>query len=372
MTTDEELPIDTVIATAVAMGNVSGPWQYFITTAGQLTSTDGLFKINVHDGTISNNQVIDADSLRSGTATTLRKFISVVAFDGPTKIACNIIINVDDINDNAPTLAQESYALSIDENTAAGTLLPASFKAVDGDAGVNAYIYAELLMQAPPNFFVLEQVQIGSEFQIVRTAKELDYEKLTMIHLQLRLTDAGNPSLFSTSDVVINVKNLNDNPVSLPILEYKYEASEKLAVSTIIGQIVAVDLDGPFTDGDGQRHIYSIFGEDATTFTIDPTAGTLVLASPLDFESQINFTFYVNVHDGTTNFTSQVMVTVLDFNDNAPQFEDAFVSLSYPENYSVRMPCCAPLPVINIPAFTPHCLLSRISTHLHGGFIPLC
>lgn len=334
MKIDEGETLGTPIIGVLVEGGTS-PYSYFIATSGQTISSDSLFKINETSGVISNNVVIDADGLRSVTATSVRRFLRILAV-GDSTLSCSIVVAIDDINDNAPTLTQDSFTVTVPENSFEGEKISAEFQVVDADVGVNAFIFGKVLSQEPDDFFRLEQTPSGQVFDLVRTNLSLDYETVRSVRLNMSFSDKGQPSLSSESTVVVEVLNLNDNNVTLDQNEYSFEVPENVPVTHLLKQFVASDADGPATNGDRLRHVFSIFGDDAAKFNIDESSGTLVVAEKLDFEVKQTLTLFVNINDGNNDFTAKVVVNVTDHNDNAPNFGQSSVTVTLPEGHNVR------------------------------------
>ncbi|KAI4882362.1 hypothetical protein NFI96_005360 [Prochilodus magdalenae] len=67
-------------------------------------------------------------------------------------------------------------------------------------------------------------------------------------------------------------------------------------------------------------------------FDIHRVMGTIVLARPLDAETQSLYNMTVQVTDGTNTATTQVYVRVLDSNDNAPVFSQPMYEVSVSED----------------------------------------
>uniref|UniRef100_A0A673USA3 Cadherin domain-containing protein n=1 Tax=Suricata suricatta TaxID=37032 RepID=A0A673USA3_SURSU len=101
----------------------------------------------------------------------------------------NITVTVSDVNDNAPAFSQTTYTLRVRENNSpAPALHIGSVSATDSDAGANAQIYPELVLD-----------------------RALDHEEEPELTLTLIALDGGSPPRTGTTLVLIKVLDINDN-----------------------------------------------------------------------------------------------------------------------------------------------------------------
>ena len=88
--------------------------------------------------------------------------------------------------------------------------------------------------------------------------------------------------------------------------------------------------------GLNSRLTYSLLGEDAASFTIDPASGEVRTRWSLDREEQEQFLLVVRAEDGgqDLSLSSSCLLTVLveDENDNPPRLTNNPGSLTIPDN----------------------------------------
>ncbi|XP_017344240.1 protocadherin gamma-C5 isoform X32 [Ictalurus punctatus] len=121
-----------------------------------------------------------------------------------------ILVNVLDVNDNAPVFTQTSYVAHVKENSAAGSIL-CSVSASDPDQGENAQISYSILdsrvLDAPLSSYVYINSDNGSIFSM----HSFDHEKVKVFRIQVQAKDHGSPSLSSNATVHVFIVDQNDN-----------------------------------------------------------------------------------------------------------------------------------------------------------------
>lgn len=127
---------------------------------------------------------------------------------------------------------------------------------------------------------------------------------------------------------------------------YHTSVLESTRYPTHILVVSATDGDAPSSASDSRGYgdvRYSLAGESARSFLVDPVSGTIQVApnATLDRERQTQMKLLVVAADtpagGAAQRRSQMPVTVdiLDVNDNAPQFSKRSYSTVIPENMAV-------------------------------------
>uniref|UniRef100_A0A663EX87 Cadherin domain-containing protein n=1 Tax=Aquila chrysaetos chrysaetos TaxID=223781 RepID=A0A663EX87_AQUCH len=227
-----------------------------------------------------------------------------------------------DVNDSPPSFISPKLTY-VPENTPIDTIV---FKAqaTDPDSGPNSYIEYSLLRPLGNKF------SIGTIDGEVRLTGELDREAMSNYTLTVVATDKGQPSLSSSTDVVVIVLDINDNNPLFAQKLYKVEVGENTLTGTDLIQVFATDGD----EGTNGQVRYAIVSGDANNeFRIDSVTGVITVAKPLDREKKPSYTLTVQSADRTPlqSTTVKVIINILDENDNAPRFSQIF-SASVPEN----------------------------------------
>uniref|UniRef100_A0A4W5QBM6 Cadherin domain-containing protein n=1 Tax=Hucho hucho TaxID=62062 RepID=A0A4W5QBM6_9TELE len=274
------------------------------------------FEVNLKTGVLYVNERIDREEL---CAKAPKCIVSVEAvINNPLKLY-RIEINILDINDNAPSFRAKSQTIDIAENTFTGVRFPL-LDASDLDVGKNTVSTYKL---SPNEYFSLD-IHKGGESVSAELVlqKALDREKQPVIQLTLTAVDGGNPQRSGTSQITINVLDINDNlPVFTSSL-YKTHISENVLIGTTVFTVNATDAD----EGTNSEIVYSLRNKDQDRildiFEIDPNSGVIRVRSNVDFEERKAFEIRVEASDrGKPPMAAhcKVLVEVVDLNDNAPE-----------------------------------------------------
>ena len=256
----------------------------------------------------------------------------IVAQDGgnpPMLSAVSVNITVTDINDNVPTFSQASYTAAVTENALIGTVIT-TVEASDEDAIDNAVI--EYSLASPTDQFTINPMT-GEVF----TADAIDREERDIHRLVVVASDSGEPPLSSEVSLAIMVLDINDNEPTFESDLYEFSVLENLAPS-VLGVLVASDMD----QGNNSRLSYSITQSDAAVvpFGVSSSTGGLSTLMELDRENMPFYNFTVVATDNGNPLLSSsivVLVTVLDSNDNPPEFSQDLYSVAVLESIAPGM-----------------------------------
>jgi hypothetical protein len=148
----------------------------------------------------------------------------------------------------------------------------------------------------------------------------------------------GNPILTSTVAVTVSIGDANDNAPLFSSTAYTASVVENSSTGTSGTTLSATDADAT-TNAEVSCSLVS--GHD-DKFSVDATSGGVSVAGSLDRETVASYTIVVKVvvDHGTPSLssTSQLSVTVLDVNDNAPAFSSTSYSHSIIENSAAGTP----------------------------------
>ncbi len=170
---------------------------------------------------------------------------------------------------------------------------------------------------------------------MIRTVLPLDREKTPYYQLTAHAQDAGMPEWECQSSVAITVTDINDNAPEFASSIISASLREDAAVGSVAAKVLATDKDAL----DNKKIQYSLITTpDSATFKIEQSTGLVSLAKPLDRETKSLYNLTVRAMDhGTPRLSSQasLIVTVLDVNDNPPEFASKFYFATAPENPAV-------------------------------------
>lgn len=220
------------------------------------------FAINSDTGLITTAGPIHADSLPHYE-------LEVIISD--RKAATKVIIDVIDVNNNAPEFQQSSYKASVDENMPVGTSV-LTVKATDLDSGENGYVTYSIA-NINPQPFVIDYFT-----GVISTSEQLDYELMPRIyHLRVRASDWGEPFRHEVeTQVTISLNNLNDNKPLFENVDCHVTVPRDHGTGEQITTVSAIDAD------ELQLVRYMIrAGNDLDRFELNTNSGVLSLKQSL-------------------------------------------------------------------------------------------
>ncbi|XP_042521894.1 cadherin EGF LAG seven-pass G-type receptor 3 isoform X3 [Dipodomys spectabilis] len=223
-----------------------------------------------------------------------------------------------------PQFPQYNYQTSVPENEAAGTsvLRVAAQDPDPGEAGRLVYSLAALM-----NSRSLELFSIDPHSGLIRTAAELDRESMERHYLRVTAQDHGSPRLSATTMVAVTVADRNDHAPVFEQAQYRETLRENVEEGYPILQLRATDGDAPPNANLRYRFVGPPAARGATAFEIDPRSGLISTSGRVDREHAESYELVVEASDqgqepGPRSATVRVHITVLDENDNAPQFSE--------------------------------------------------
>lgn len=308
-------------------------------TVTQLVATDADTGINaqlmyiIPNGTASSMFSVDNNGVIVTTASLDRENCSSYVFTAYVRDSAypalydqtTVLINVTDINDNAPEFAAVEFQLHVAENMPGSTSIW-QLVAYDGDEGLNGQVYYNITGGNDGNVFSIDRTT-----GIIRSLA-LDREAVSSYYVEITVTDLGVPPLSNVTYLNVTVDDANDNnPNFTQMGSYRISFPEDTARGTLLLTVFATDRD----IGDNARLVYYLDGLAANDsgyscpdcdgkFAISVDNGTIYTIGLFDREKKSSYMFYVKVSDsaqyGPRLDQRLVEVTILDVNDNAPIF----------------------------------------------------
>nr|XP_057919086.1 protocadherin alpha-9-like [Doryrhamphus excisus] len=289
-----------------------GQVMYYFSTGGREKQTN-MFSIDEKTGTITNKNNLNYEETNAFE-------LRVQARDGgspPLTSHTKLLIEVLDVNDNAPKITVTSLLNTVKEDASIGTAI-AIVSVLDKDGGKNGLVHSKINNNVP---FKLESNYKNSYSLVVDGP--LDRESVSMYNISITATDEGSPPLSSTSVVYVHVSDVNDNPPRFPEAPINVYIKENSPPGELIHRVTAVDDD---IDENG-RVSYSFVQSSTdsmpltTMININSETGDIVSLQSFDYEKLKTFRFKVQATDsGVPALSSNVTVNVfiLDENDNSP------------------------------------------------------
>ncbi|XP_027549048.1 protocadherin Fat 4-like [Neopelma chrysocephalum] len=239
--------------------------------------------------------------------------------------ALDLTVIVGDVNDNPPVFSSSVYTVDVPEDEVLGKAL-LTVSATDLDAGDNALVTYQIVSQQPqtPSPVFLVDATTGQ----LSLNQQLDYETTKHFLVEVEASDGGQPSLSNKTLVVVHVVDVNDNPPEFSQAAYQISVFENLQKGSPVYTFSVADKDEA---GFSQGH----FIHNSTSFTVDmPGILSLRNDTELDRETTSAFTLQVWAVDADTdglNSSALFHVTVLDVNDNNPEFQMQPYNFEIPE-----------------------------------------
>ncbi|KAM6322678.1 uncharacterized protein O3Q21_006287 [Podargus strigoides] len=140
--------------------------------------------------------------------------VTVVARDGGSPSLSSraaLVLEVSDVNDNAPVFEEAAYSAYVAENNAAGAAV-ARVQARDADAGANGRVSYWLAGgSAGCGAGAAPYVSVEARSGAVYAQRSFDYEQCREFAVAVRAQDGGAPARSSTATVRVFVLDRNDN-----------------------------------------------------------------------------------------------------------------------------------------------------------------
>ncbi|XP_019594572.2 protocadherin beta-15 [Rhinolophus sinicus] len=256
--------------------------------------------------------------------------LTLMAVDGgapPQTGTALVLIDVLDINDNAPAFVQPLYHVQMLENSPLGSLV-VTVSARDLDTGINGEVLYSFFYGDEEIIRTFALNELTGEIKII---KKLDFEKIVSYEVDIKASDGAG--LSGKCTVTIQVVDINDNAPELTVASLISSIPEN-SPETTIALFSVQDRDS----GENGRMVCSI--QEDVPFTLKPSVENfykVITEGPLDRESRAEYNITITVTDlGTPRLKTQHNITVLvsDVNDNAPAFTQTSYTLFVRENNS--------------------------------------
>ncbi|XP_068545268.1 cadherin-23 isoform X3 [Anas acuta] len=199
---------------------------------------------------------------------------------GPMRSSVRVIVYVEDVNDEVPVFTQRQYnRLGLRETAGIGTSV-AVVRATDRDTGNGGLVSYKILSGAEGKF------EIDESTGLITTIDYLDYETKTSYLMNVSATDQAPPNNQGFCSVYVSLLNELDEAVQFSNSSYEAVIVENIPLGSEVLRVQARSIDNL----------------NQITYKFDPNTNAQALAL-----------FKIN---GVT-----VTITVLDENDNSPQFD---------------------------------------------------
>ncbi|XP_067290311.1 protocadherin gamma-A6-like [Pseudorasbora parva] len=276
------------------------------------SNRNDIFKIDGKTGVITLIGVLDYERSK-------KHEIGIEAKDqGGLGNSAKVIVDLIDVNDNAPVISVMSFSSPVSEDASVGTTI-AIFSVKDLDAGDNGHVDCTINHNIP---FKL-QSSLRNYYTLVTDAA-LDRERVAEYNITITATDSGSPALSSQKSLNLKVSDVNDNPPRFQKSVYTAYITENNSPGLSIFTLSARDDDW----NQNARISYlldetTVAGSPVSSFiSVNADSGVVHALRGFDYEQMKSVRVSVKAQDGgspplSTNVTLDIIIQ--DQNDNAPQ-----------------------------------------------------
>ncbi|XP_061135320.1 protocadherin gamma-A12-like isoform X38 [Syngnathus typhle] len=245
--------------------------------------------------------------------------LSVQAKDGLGLTSyAKVLLDITDVNDNAPVINVKSLSNPVAENVSPGTEV-GIINVQDRDSEKNGLVHCSTQQNVP--FKLVPSIK--NYYSLVTTGL-LDRELVSDYNITISATDEGSPPLSSSKSVHLSVGDINDNPPVFEEQSYSAYVSENNKAGSTLCSVNAQDPDWR----QNGTVIYSLIpaevnGAPVSSYvSVNGDTGVIHAVRSFDYEHLRSFQVHVMARDnGSPPLSSNVSVSVFiwDVNDNSPQ-----------------------------------------------------
>ncbi|OON15548.1 cadherin domain protein, partial [Opisthorchis viverrini] len=288
--------------------------------------------------------------------------------DGSTSVAkylgeqdtMDLIIDVQDVNDNCPKILMYSIngskTLTLTEHMSVPQADFAVVRVTDEDSGPNGQVTCTLDENSTKTFKLtrIDQVQFsqpsisskitenytksnGAMFKLA-ALRSFDRETSDQVSFGILCIDHGEPPQRTSTEGVINILDVNDHVPKFETTYVRLEIVEDTDPNRQVKNYFVLQLNASDKDvGENGKISYSLSSEpeEDGLFTIDQDSGIIRTTGKLDRELNSTITLIAMATDSgepKRSASLKIHLTVLDYNDQTPQFEHSVYEYSVKEN----------------------------------------
>ncbi|XP_039181944.1 protocadherin-1 isoform X4 [Crotalus tigris] len=253
-------------------------------------------------------------------------------------------ITILDMNDNAPKFEKPLYEAELSENSPIGHSV-LQVKANDSDQGANAEIDYSFHQASD---VIHRLLRLDRATGLITVQGPVDREDINVLKFSVLAKDKGANPKTARAQVVISVRDMNDNAPSIEIRGIGLvthqdgiaNISEDVPVETPVALVQVSDRD------EGENAVVTCVVAGDVPFQLRQASDTgsdskkkyfLQTTTPLDYEAVKEYTIEIVAVDSGNpplSSTNSLKVQVMDVNDNDPVFSQSSTEVAFPENNS--------------------------------------
>uniref|UniRef100_A0A3B4YQG4 Cadherin domain-containing protein n=1 Tax=Seriola lalandi dorsalis TaxID=1841481 RepID=A0A3B4YQG4_SERLL len=278
-----------------------------------------------------------------------------------------VVLEVTDINDNAPAFGQCVYSTKVMENNSPGIALLQIY-ATDPDQGQNARISYFLIDSEVNGNPVSSYFSINTESGMIQSLRSLDYEQVKEYKIPVKAQDGGSPPLITNTTVIVRVQDQNDNPpqVLYPVQTGGSLVAEMVPRSADVGylvtKVVAVDVDS------GQNAWLSYKLQKATDralFEVGLQNGEIRTIRQVTDKDAVKQRLTVIVEDNGQPSRSATVIVNVAVADSFPEVLSEFTDFTHDKEYNDNLTFYLVLALAVVSFLFITCLVVIISVKIY-------
>ncbi|XP_048884454.1 protocadherin gamma-C5-like isoform X1 [Brienomyrus brachyistius] len=275
------------------------------------------FDVNSATGALVIKKTIDRERTCELSSTCSLHF--QIVLENPLEVN-RIVVEITDVNDNAPQFPSRNISLEMSEAAAPGTTFRLQ-SAQDLDVGLNSL---RTYFLSPNDCYILkvETKSDGSKFPELVLEKALDREKQGEFRLLLTAVDGGKPEKSGTTTVIIKILDVNDNAPVFDEPSKRVSLLENSPPGTLVTKLNATDADSGLN---GEiSFLFSKYTPDQVLklFSVDAKTGEVRVTGEVDYEKADVYDITVQARDRGSpamEGSCTIKVEITDVNDNTPE-----------------------------------------------------
>ena len=238
-----------------------------------------------------------------------------------------INIYIENVPDEPPAFLTGSYTATLSEGALLGTIV-ARIDAFSVDGGVLQYMLKSSMYQPP--------FQIDVFSGVITVNGSVDYEEYQNYNITIICSLTSNPTIYSTTMLIVQVENINDNSPMIDQMSYHAAILENAPHRSFSLLISASDED---IGNAGIIMDFQIIPSSIGFYLRDFNSnGTVSISNykRFDYETDQSIVFSVIAIDrgrpSRVSKPARVHIDVLDTNDNSPEFPQDIYAIAVPES----------------------------------------
>uniref|UniRef100_A0A8C8RHZ6 Cadherin domain-containing protein n=1 Tax=Pelusios castaneus TaxID=367368 RepID=A0A8C8RHZ6_9SAUR len=257
----------------------------------------------------------------------------------PLSTQKTILLQISDVNDNAPVFEKPSYTAYVPENNPSGASV-FSVKASDRDLDRNARVTYSIVSSSMEEVPLSSYISINSQTGAIYAQRSFDYEQFREFEMRVKAEDGGSPPLSSNVTVRVFILDRNDNAprILYPSLGADGSASFEMVPRSaeagyLVSKVVAVDAD---SGHNAWLSYHVVQATEPALFSLGLHSGELRTARPFADRDAVKHRLVALVKDnGQPPLSATVTLTVVfaeNFQEALPEMSDQSGASSSPSD----------------------------------------